>query len=531
MKTDNSYKSILKGTSLFGGVQVFQILINWARGKCVAMLLGPEGMGISALFTSSSNTLQKFCSLGLNLAIVKEMAEASDDQTAVSRLIGVALRIITATSLFGALVCILFAVPLSRLTFGDGHMSWQFMLLGIAVAFGIAGTGMLSMLQGLHQVKRLSKASIVGGLTGLVVGVPLYYLFGTKGIVPAMIALALAMAIFYYSSLRKWVVGRPFSFSFAEHCPVIRRVISMGMILMASDIIGTLITYGINLIIRTVGSIDDVGLYQAANSATAQYSGMVFAAMAMDYFPRLSKAASDDELMHSLVNRQTEIVSLIICPAACLLILTSPLIIKVLFTQQFNPILPLMRWMGLGIMFRALLMPMAYITFAKDNKKVFFYLEGLLGNILTFSLSCVFFCLFGLIGLGYALVADNAICIIIYYIVNRRLYGYRFSRASMSGMGAAILVTSLCFAFSLVDNEAVAYTLMTLTTLAATVWGLFQLRRKLKSKEIIKKKHKNQNNNQNNRSSQRNNLHKHHSPKSPQSGEVTSPKSSLPKQI
>lgn len=257
----------------------------------------------------------------------------------------------------------------------------------------------------------------------------------------------------------------------------------MGMILMAGDLLATLVTYGINLFVRSFGSIDDVGLYQAANSATAQYSGMVFAAMAMDYFPRLTKAASDNTLMHGIVNRQTEIVSLIIAPAASLLILTAPLVIKVLFTDQFAPILPLMRWMGLGIMFRALMMPVAYITFAKGNKKVFFYLEALLCNALTFSLSCLFFYFFGLIGLGYALVADNALCIFIYYAVNRRLYGYRFSRAALTAMSTAVVLTAACFLCSLIGNEMVSYALMAASCILAAVWGGINLRHKLKKKD------------------------------------------------
>lgn len=485
MSSENSYKSILKGTSMFGGVQLFQIFVNWARGKCVAMLLGTEGMGISALFTSSSNTIQKFASLGLNLAIVREIAEGSEDKAAVSRTVALSLRLITATSLLGALVCVLFAIPLSEVNFGTRDMAWQFVFLGVAVAFGIGGAGILSMLQGLHMVKRLSKASIVGGLTGLFVGVPLYYFFGTKGIVPAMTALAIAIFIFYYVSLRKSVEMVPFRFSMGEHMPVVKRLAATGAILMASDLIGTLVVAGTNIFVRHFGSLGDVGLYQAANSVTAQYSGMVFAAMAMDYFPRLTKAASDNPKMHGIVNRQTEIVSLIIAPAACALILTAPLVISVFLTEEFKPVLPLMRWMGLGIMFKALMFPMAYITFAKGNKKVFFYLEGILGNFLTFSLSCLFFYFFGLTGLGYALVADNALCILIYYAVNRRLYGYRFSRHSLQGMLGAIAITVLCFLFSLMPEAKVAYPLMGATCLISALWGFRQLRRKLKSGDDV----------------------------------------------
>lgn len=477
---DNSYRSILKGTSIFGGVQIFQILINLVRTKFVALLLGTEGMGISALFTSSSNTIQRFSSLGLNLAIVREIADASDDEAGVSKVIRLALKMLVATSLLGALICILFSYPLSRLTFGDTDMQWQFMLLGVAVAFGIAGTGIMSILQGLHEVKRLSRASIVGGLTGLFVGVPLYYWFGNEGIVPAIVALSLAIFLFYFLSLRKAIEIKPVRFSADERNRTVRRLIGMGLILMANDMIVTAITYVINLVIRTVGSIDEVGLYQAANSATAQYSGLVFAAMAMDYFPRLTKAASDNPRMHDIVNRQTEIVSLIIAPAASLLILTAPLVIEILFTSQFSPILPLMRWMGLGIAFRALAFPMAYITFAKGNKKVFFILEGIVCNTLTLSLSCLGYYIFGLIGLGYALVLDNALCLIIYYIVNRNLYGYGFSKDSMRKMLSAITVTGACFAASFMHSTAASYAIMSIVCVAAIIWATFNLRDKLK---------------------------------------------------
>ena len=49
-KRNNSYSHILKYTSLFGGVQMLNILIGLVRNKLVAVLLGPAGMGLVALF-------------------------------------------------------------------------------------------------------------------------------------------------------------------------------------------------------------------------------------------------------------------------------------------------------------------------------------------------------------------------------------------------------------------------------------------------------------------------------------------------
>ena len=53
-KQQASYRQIMKATSLFGGVQVFQIIIAVVRSKFVAILLGPSGMGIVGLLTSTT---------------------------------------------------------------------------------------------------------------------------------------------------------------------------------------------------------------------------------------------------------------------------------------------------------------------------------------------------------------------------------------------------------------------------------------------------------------------------------------------
>ena len=51
----DSYGHILKYTSIFGGVQGLNIFIGLVRNKIVASLLGPNGMGLVALFNSTVN--------------------------------------------------------------------------------------------------------------------------------------------------------------------------------------------------------------------------------------------------------------------------------------------------------------------------------------------------------------------------------------------------------------------------------------------------------------------------------------------
>ena len=250
------YRSILKGISLFGGVKVFEILINLIRGKFVALFLGPEGMGVNAIFSNSTTTLSQLSSLGLNLAIAKEVAVRKEDKGKLQEIIEVTLRLTLLTALAGGVVCVLFSAWLSELSFGTDAYRWQFMLLGIAVFLFVSNGSRLAMLQGLHEVKRLSRASLVGSVTGLLAGVPLYWLFGTHGIVPAIIILALSLHIFYTVNLRKSVTGVSFrtfpaKLSLKGDTPLVKRLLSLGIILVAGDVIANICNY--LLIIGRVG--------------------------------------------------------------------------------------------------------------------------------------------------------------------------------------------------------------------------------------------------------------------------------------
>ena len=72
----NHYSQILKYTGLFGGIQGLNVLVGLVRNKLVALLLGPQGMGLSALFSSSVKLVSDSTNLGLGVSAVREIADA-----------------------------------------------------------------------------------------------------------------------------------------------------------------------------------------------------------------------------------------------------------------------------------------------------------------------------------------------------------------------------------------------------------------------------------------------------------------------
>jgi len=255
------------------------------------------------------------------------------------------------------------------------------------------------------------------------------------------------------------------------------KLIGLGLVLMAGSLIGTFTNYLINLFVRSFGSVDNVGLYQAANSITNQYVGVVFSAMSLDFFPRLTAIAGDNVKMRGVVNRQTEIVSLILTPLVIGLILTSPVIIRLLLTESFMSVMPLMRWFGFGILLKGLNYPMGYIAFAKDNKRLFFWLEGVFGNALNLALSCVAYYFFGLIGLGMSLVASSLIAYLIYYILNRHLYGYGYDRTTVKSAVFAVAAGGGAFLCSYIPDTIVSYAAMGVIFIAACTVSILRIKK------------------------------------------------------
>ena len=70
-KKENSYSHILKYTGLFGSVQGLGILVGVLRNKFTALFLGPSGMGLLSLFSSTISVLSSACNFGIPTSGVK----------------------------------------------------------------------------------------------------------------------------------------------------------------------------------------------------------------------------------------------------------------------------------------------------------------------------------------------------------------------------------------------------------------------------------------------------------------------------
>jgi O-antigen/teichoic acid export membrane protein len=426
-----SYRHIFKATSLFGGAQVIQILANLVRGKFVALLLGPTGMGISSLYISSTTMISNITGLGLNFSAVRDISKAAEtkDKTAISRVIKVFKVWTLWTSLVGLLLTICFASFLSKFAFGNYDYGVAFILLSVTVLINAFAKGNLTILQGMRKLNETAKASVIGAIVGIFTSIPLYYFWGVKGIIPAIILASITQYLtsaYYTKKINKVEI----KITNREIINSGKEMIKLGIIMMVSIFLGALVTYLVNSFIRYKGGVADVGLYQAGISITNQFVGLVFVAMGSDFFPRLSALSNDNLKIKEMVNQQAEIIILIAAPLLIALIIAAPLLIRLILSSQFYTITEFVRWMALGMFFKAATYSVGYIAFAKGDKNVFFFFDGLYGNIQTLIFNVIAYNFWGLKGLGISFVLTFFISFVAIQILTRKLYtfsyGFRF---------------------------------------------------------------------------------------------------------
>ena len=134
-KQNNDFTSIFKSTSLFGAVQVFNILISVIRSKIVAIWIGPTGMGVLGLLMSTLKVVGEFTKLGLSTTAVREIAqtESKGDTQETNLIIATIRKIVWFTGLLGVLLTLILSPFLSYLAFDSYDYTMAFVWISISI--------------------------------------------------------------------------------------------------------------------------------------------------------------------------------------------------------------------------------------------------------------------------------------------------------------------------------------------------------------------------------------------------------------
>lgn len=484
----NSYRQIMKGTSIFGGVQLVNIIISIVKSKIVAILLGPAGIGIAGLLTSSTSLVKGLTNFGLGTSAVRNISEANaaGEQGRVSRIITVLRRLVWLTGMLGCVLTFTFASYISHLTFGNTEYIIAFRWLSVTLLIDQLTAGQRVLLQGLRQLKYLAKANVLGSLVGLLISVPLFYFYKIDGIVPSIIGSSVvAMVISWYFS--KKLVMDFIPVSTEETVREGRSMVTLGFMLSLSGLISVGASYIIKAYISQTGSIDDVGLYTAGFAIIGSYVGMVFNAMGTDYYPRLASVVKDNKRANELVQQQAEVALLILGPILCIFIIFAHWGVVLLYSNQFTPITDMIRWAALGMYFRAVSWAIAFVFLAKGKSSLFFWNETI-ANAYILILNLIGYKYYGLTGLGVSYLIAYLLYFLQVYLITQKNYNFRFSSTFYLLIFINLALGVSCFITIYIFPSLISYIIGIILIAIVSFYSFMELNKRLAVVELIKKK-------------------------------------------
>ena len=484
----SSYRNIFKATSLFGGVQIYQILIQIIKSKFVAVLLGPAGIGIMGLYQSGLQLVQQISSMGLAQSAVRDVSEANgfNDLQKIALIITVVRKLVWITGLLGLIIVVCCSPLLSQASFGNYDYTIPFIILSITLLLDQLSAGQKVVLQGMRRLKDLAKCTAFGVTFGLITSVPLYYWLGIDGIIPTLIlnsACSLALSWLYSQKLKIEKVQVTSKQTLAQG----KQMLVMGISMSLSGIFASIVSYVIRGFIQSNGGVEQVGLFQAGFVIMTTYVGMVMNAIGTDYYPRLAAINKDNTRCSEAVSQQGEIGAMILGPMLTFCLVFMPFILKILYSDSFLLANEYVTWACLGMMLRFGAWVISYLFVAKAESKLFVKVE-LSANAYYLVFSLLGYKYLGLTGLGLAFALEYVIYFLQCYLIARKRYDFRFTSNFIRCYGMQLLLVVACLAIVLIFSDWMKYTLGCIVIAISCILGIKGLNQRMNLLSFVKNK-------------------------------------------
>lgn len=430
-RPDASYRQILKSTTIIGGSSVINIILRMIRVKFMAVLLGPSGVGLMGMYNSITGMVGTMAGMGINSSGVIQIAEAAGAGNGgkIARTIFSLRRVVLFLGVSGMILLILLSSPICRLTFANTEYISGVILLSAIILLETVMNGEVALIQGMRRIGDLAKLNILSALFGTILSVPIFYVWGRKGIVPFLIAVSAISLLTARWYARKIKVSHV-RMGWVEIRTEVSPLLKLGSAIMISALMTKGTMYLLNVLVTRRLSMEAVGLYQAVVTLSSIYVGFILDSMVKDYLPRLTASANDDAACNKLINEQVEIGVLLSVPGILTTLTFAPIIIRIFYTAEFMAAFEILRWQILGILLQTVSWPIGLILQAKGRGKLL---------LLTVFLTCVVhvgfiwagISYFGLNGTGMAFFGMWAFYGIMIYGVAKQLTGFAWSEENI----------------------------------------------------------------------------------------------------
>lgn len=444
MKKSNAgtgdYNRVIKYLGIFGGAQGVSVLLSMVRNKFASVLLSTAGFGLIALYNRTVQLFYDTTGLSLSLSAVRRLSDtySNGSEREVNHCVKVVRSIALLTGVVGMLLMMMLSPLLSMWMFGGSvGDTLRLALVAPVVLFMAVSGGELAVLRGVKQPGKIACYTLWTAVGAVLVTVPLYYLFGTGGIIPSIFLVALlqmAGALFFSTRLYAYSAV-PFS----------RAILREGLDIIklgAGYIYATILVSGslwlVYQVVSRLGDDSAVGIFSAGYLLVGMLPSILFAAFDSDYYPRLSGIFTQKSARNAMVNEHIEVHLLVQMPVILCVIMLLPWLFPLFFSAEFLPALPMAQIALFALLFHVVTYPISFMPVSKGDTLTFAVQETIY-NAAFVLLTLLGFAYYGWVGAGVGMMLARIIDLLVVYSIANSRYGFCLSGRAVSFLVMAVV--------------------------------------------------------------------------------------------
>lgn len=447
MNKENSYRTILRSSSIMGTASVITVLIGLIRTKLAAVLLGPAGIGLIGLYQTLLATASTISAVGLGSAGVRQIAEAHangaiEDVVATRRaLFWATVALATLGGLVFFLLRDFIAARVVAGTVRGSEIGW----LALGVCLTVASGSQVALLNGYRRIEDLARLSIASCILSTLIAIVALVVWRESGMIAYVVCgpfISFVVGQWYVAKLGRTTRPPTPLRDLTVQWTAMAKLGSAFMITGLVAVLGQLLVR--SLVQYELGS-DALGQFQASWTIGMTYLTFVLGAMATDYYPRLTACIRDHRTATELVNQQTEVALLLGGPVVLLMLALAPYVIWLLYTTEFSEAANILRWQLLGDILKIMSWPLGFVLVASGAGKTFVFTETVAMGVFVTGVY-VGLPLFGILATGKSFLLLYVVYLPLVFSLARRRIGFSWlpgvkRHALRLGAAAVLLMT------------------------------------------------------------------------------------------
>lgn len=414
-------KPLFRVSSLNGISVLIKIAIGLITSKVIAIFVGPSGMALVGNLRNFISTIETISVLGFQNGTVKYVAENEKDDDGLKKIISTVFITLFGLSVLISVCLFVLSTYLNLKIFGSDHeYNVIFKALAVGLPWYVANFIFVAVINGLGKFSKVIYIAIFGNIISLMVSVILIWQMKTLGaLLSVVISPSFLFFVSYYyinSEIQflKYVSLDWFDFS------IIKNLSSYTLMALTTGVLGPMVFLAIrNNVIENLG-LKEAGYWEAITRIATYYLMFITTLLSVYFLPRLALAKKSEETKAVFVSYYKNLLPVFLVALVVLYFLRN-LVIKILFTADFEPVENLFFWQLMGDFLKAASLILGNQLLAKKMTKVFMVTEILSLTILYFS-SVYLVKLFGIEGVVMAYAANYFVYFVILLIYFRRIF-------------------------------------------------------------------------------------------------------------